>query len=367
LLDCSHSFEQGNENKEAWTKLDEETIVSIPAWDCKEQVDATDGFKGRPEAFDETVKRASLFLDSKHRSDAIAVLPVSRGGGKVGKAWYQKALNAATPRKLKKNKNEMPTAVAEHLGKTPDSEQYPAAASGELRGKTTSSYVESGNKSVLPVRHLHPAAALVSLAEKMKERFEANRAAASACPSFLPPRLMESLKKVKEQAARIAPGDIRFTNPDKTKGTTPLLGKPKKVASVDLSKMHMVDKGACDQSCSVLTGFPCCHQIAFADAGEHDIKDFIHEIDTADGWRSQYENVQFELPSEADYDDQSDLWDSSICLVPPYKRGRGRPSKKRKLGFLEKLRKKSKPNVTCQRCWGAGHTKRSAKCPLRVV
>ena len=129
--------------------------------------------------------------------------------------------------------------------------------------------------------------------------------------------------------------------------------------------MPDVDKGACSQGCSVLTGFPCCHQIAFADAGEHDIVDYIHEIDTADGWRKQYENVQLELPSEADYEDQSHLWDSSICLVPPYKRGRGRPSKKRKIGLLEKLAKKSKPGVTCQRCWGVGHTQRSAKCPMR--
>lgn len=208
---------------------------------------------------------------------------------------------------------------------------------------------------------------MIALARKAKERFEENRAAAIACQSILPPRLMEQLKKVKEQAARITPGDIRFTNLEKTKGIVPLLGNPRKMASVDLSKMPQVDKGACDQSCSVLTGFPCCHQISFVDAGAHDIKDFIHEIDTADGWRSQYDGIEFELPSEEDYDDRSHLWESSICLVPPYKRGRGRPSKKRKLGFLERLGKKSKPEITCQRCWLVGHTKRSATCPMRTV
>ena len=89
----------------------------------------------------------------------------------------------------------------------------------------------------------------------------------------------------------------------------------------------------------------------------------MDERDTTEGWRAQYEGVEFMLPSEADYNDQEHLWNSKLCLVPPYKRNRGRPSMKRKKGFLEKKTKAK--TVTCQRCWGKGHTKRWAGCLAR--
>jgi hypothetical protein len=82
----------------------------------------------------------------------------------------------------------------------------------------------------------------------------------------------------------------------------------------------------------------------------------MHSADTTDGWQQQYQpGFQLEVPSAADYDNQSMLWNDSLCLVPPYERNRGRPSKKRKAGFLEKPR----AQMTCTRCYnnGAVHTK----------
>ena len=43
----------------------------------------------------------------------------------------------------------------------------------------------------------------------------------------------------------------------------------------------------CDLGCSVLTGLPCCHQLALADAVGHDIKEFMRSADTTDGWQQQ--------------------------------------------------------------------------------
>ena len=102
----------------------------------------------------------------------------------------------------------------------PDKEQYLAAALGQNRGKTTSSYVESENNSVMAARMLHPTAALKKLASKMSERWAAGKAAASACESPLPPRIMERLLKPREAAARIPIDKIRFTSADKTTGAT---------------------------------------------------------------------------------------------------------------------------------------------------
>jgi len=363
LVDGTHLIESGNETKEAWAALDEASVKNIPSIDSKDHVDVSDGFKGRNDVFDQTYSNAHLFADSKHRADAISKRPVSKGGGAVGKNHFLKAVHATTQSKLQKIKKEMPAAVAEHLGKVPDEEQFLAAALGQNRGKTTSSYVESGNNSVMAARMLHPTAALKNLARKIGDRWAAGKAAANACESTLPPRIMKKLLKTREAAARIPIDKIRFTSADKTIGTTPLLGKVNKAAAVNLNKMPEANKAACDRSCSVGTGMPCHHQIALADAAGLDFTDFMDERDTTEGWRAQYEGVEFMLPSEADYNDQEHLWNSKLCLVPPYKRNRGRPSMKRKKGFLEKKTKAK--TVTCQRCWKKGHTKRWAGCPAR--
>jgi hypothetical protein len=46
-------------------------------------------------------------------------------------------------------------------------------------------------------------------------------------------------------------------------------------------------RSLCNLGCSVLTGLPCCHQLALADAVGHDIKEFMRSADTTDGWQQQ--------------------------------------------------------------------------------
>jgi hypothetical protein len=77
---------------------------------------------------------------------------------------------------------------------------------------------------------------------------------------------MADLKKPKEQAVGILVGNIRFTNEEKTKGLVPLLGQPHLRANVDITMTHLANDHSCDRGCSVLTGLPCCHQIALANA-----------------------------------------------------------------------------------------------------
>jgi hypothetical protein len=341
LVDASHTIELGNETKEAWFGLDQATVKAIPGVDCLDHVDVSDGFKGRPEAFNLSFKDARLFYCSKHRTDAVSIRPASKGGGAEGKLWYLKALYAPTLSKLRQIKEGMPPATAAHLGKIIDEGQYIAAATGDNRGRTTSSYTESGNRSILPARHLHPTAAVLWMISKMQKRIDMNRAAAFACASDLPPRIMADLKKPKEQAAGIVVGDIRFTNEEKTKGLVPLLGQPHLRAKVDITMTHLASIRSCDRGCSVITGLPCCHQIALAEAGGHNIIDFMHEADTTVGWRKQYEGIDIVIPSAAEFENHSLLWDDTLALVPPYKRKRGRPNTKRKAGFLETRKKKA--------------------------
>jgi hypothetical protein len=162
LVDASHTLKHGNKTRDTWFGLDNKTVTSIPGVDCAKHVDISHGFKGQPEALNLTFKSSQLFYCSKHCTDAVGLLPSSKGGG-TGKMWYLKALHAPTHKKLQKIKEEMPPAVAAHLSKVHDKDQYLAAASGNNCGRTTSSYMESGNKSILPGRHLHPTAAVICL------------------------------------------------------------------------------------------------------------------------------------------------------------------------------------------------------------
>jgi hypothetical protein len=67
----------------------------------------------------------------------------------------------------------------------------------------------------------------------------------------------------------------------------------------------------------------------------------MHEADTTVGWRKQYEGIDIVIPSAAEFENHSLLWDDTLALVPPYKRKRGRPNTKRKAGFLETRKKKA--------------------------
>lgn len=212
----------------------------------------------------------------------------------------------------------------------------------------------------MPVRLLHPAAALIKLSEKMRDRWDEAKAKSLACQSALPPRLMLKLHETNVAAAKIPVDKIKFTTTDKRSGTVPLNENPTKTASVNMEMMYKMNRESCDRCCSVVTGLPCSHQVAFANAGGHDFVDFMNVLDTTAGWVKQYENVTFHLPSEAEYAAQEHLWDTSLRLVPPYKRQRGRPSLKRKKGFLERETKAKV--ITCQRCFKKGHTKRSGMC-----
>jgi hypothetical protein len=135
--------------------------------------------------------------------------------------------------------------------------------------------------------------------------------------------------------------DMPRTNEEKTKGLVPLLGQPHLRAKVDITMTHLASVRSCDRGCSVITGLPCCHQIALAEAGGHNIIDFMHEADTTVGWRKQYEGIDIVIPSAAEFENHSLLWDDTLALVPPYKRKRGRPNTKRKAGFLETRKKKA--------------------------
>jgi len=361
LVDLTHILWSGNEDKAGWSCLDSASRHDIPNFDSSAQVDTRDGFKGGPEAFDEVFDHAKLFQDSEHRAKVVAARAPSKGGGKVGKMHYLAAVHARSNSSLQKLKAGMPPEVGAYLARTHDDEQYLSAGPKSLRGKSTSSYSESGNNAISNVRKLNIGPAVLALVDNMKQRFDESKAEAANCASAVPTRLMAAMGPARERAARIPAGQIRFTNAERTTGTVPLLSLPGKRAGVNIVKMEDADKGACDRSCSVTTGLPCCHQLALVDAGGHELADYMHKFDTTEGWIDQYDGVEFEVPSEADFEDKMGLWDSSIRIVPPFKRKRGRPSMKRKRGFLEKGSKKK--NVTCTRCWRAGHTKRSSKCP----
>ena len=99
------------------------------------------------------------------------------------------------------------------------------------------------------------------------------------CSTPLPPRIKTKMMKAEAAAAIIQSSGITFSNAEQTKGQVPLVSNPGKSAAVDLSCVHKANTEACDQACSVVTGLPCCHQVAFAIAAGKDITDYMHEND----------------------------------------------------------------------------------------
>ena len=180
---------------------------------------------------------------------------------------------------------------------------------------------------------------------------------ADACNSGLPPRIAAEVGLVREKADKIPIDKITF-DLDGMKASVLLVTKPSKRATVNLGSVGDCGKEACSLSCSVLTGNPCPHMIAAADAKGEDLSVFMHRFGAAIGYKEQYEKPAFEAPTDDEYDAHMNLRDESLALYPRIKRNRGRPVKMRKRGSVER----SQSNVTCRCCFRKGHTKRSKKC-----
>jgi hypothetical protein len=136
LFDCSDSYEQSNENKEAWATLDEDTILSIYTHDSTEQFELKRWLKMAPRSVSRNHHKCFNVFEFKASLRCDRGPANFRGGGNVGKVWCLKALREPTLGTLTKIKKGMSTIVEKHLCNS-DPEQFPAAVSGQRRGKAT--------------------------------------------------------------------------------------------------------------------------------------------------------------------------------------------------------------------------------------
>jgi hypothetical protein len=94
--------------------------------------------------------------------------------------------------------------------------------------------------------------------------------------------------------------------------------------------------------------------------GVIDIAEKYGTNDLTSTWKAGYAD-ELRIPSDADIDAEFAVYDPSLCYPPMLRRGRGRPSKKRKRGRLSAEHGRAKRPFRCSNCHQFGHSKRRCK------
>ena len=129
----------------------------------------------------------------------------------------------------------------------------------------------------------------------------------------------------------------------------------------------------CDCGRPGVSGLPCAHLLAHAEAAGVPIHEVVHKKDRTAGWKNQYpDHLAFIVPSQALVKQKSAVRDLAgdgfvLKLPPVVRRGKGRPSKqKRKPSCLEGQPKKQV--MTCSVCKREGHRKsKNGSCKNMVA
>ena len=143
ILAHTYSFVIGNEDEDAWNKLNAATKTSSPTFDEPRTFDFSDADKGAAASFANNFENTTQVLDLLHRENTVQKTTASNGGGADGKSWYMRAFYAPTPAKLEAIKQAMPPKTAQLLGQHSYVDQYPVASGGTIDGCTALSRTRS--------------------------------------------------------------------------------------------------------------------------------------------------------------------------------------------------------------------------------
>jgi guanyl-specific ribonuclease Sa len=232
------------------------------------------------------------------------------------------------------------------------------AVAVQMHNNTVSSGVESLNMANLPARETPFAESLEVLAHAEKTRYDKNRARALECDTYLPPKLQAELLDMRTRGGRIT--RVVFLNGEKSVADVASLTHPTLLYRVNLNAPPG-SIGACSCGEPLITGKPDVHMVKAADVGGViNIAEKYGKNDLTSTWQAGYAN-ELKIPSHADIDAEFAEYDPYLCYPPILRRGRGRPSKKRKRGCLSAGHGKKKRKFRCSNCHQFGHSKRRCK------
>jgi hypothetical protein len=257
LVDLTVSGVLGNESKDAWMAMNSATKKNIPTFDRAPQTDVSDRDKGAEAALPESFDHVDGFYDYRHRKANILLRPTKKGGGKVAALLYEEAYKAVTVLELIAVKAKMSDKTKQYLSLVPDDKQYPVAAK-LLHGHNNSSPVESGNNAMRIPREVVVTAMPMVVAEKIKSRFDENKAAALRHQLLLPPRVHKKMLSVRQLSAEYSTENVEVSADGKSALVQSLTNDTRKYR-VQFEKIKDGGSEACDGGCSVLSGLPCEH------------------------------------------------------------------------------------------------------------
>lgn len=103
--------------------------------------------------------------------------------------------------------------------------------------------------------------------------------------------------------------------------------------------------------------YRCVHIVAVAQHSKFDIKDYLNPAVTADGWKLQYSEKLYKVPTDLRLCLKSKVND--ICVPPTAPPTKGRPRTARIQSFQEHLNPRSKKRkIKCSRCNTFGYHNR---------
>lgn len=353
----------GNENKDSWDLL---FGLSRDAFDFDSDGSFvfTDGAKGATASVHEMFTSAGHLLDERHHKLALAT---TRNGGKEAAEAYDDIFRSAPDqRTIDLKKSELAENVRAILERNPDTRLYPGAVGG-VHGRTCGSYVEGYNATLLEegLRSLPGALQLGRVMEHCQKRFVKLQADSANEDEPLPERIREIMNRRFLAAAKIPDSSVRFSDQEQTRGTCKSTVDPNTAFSFDLTEIEDAGMSACECGVTLMSGLPCKHLIKAAQKAGSDIYDLMNSNDTTAGWKAQYEDFEFLLPTAAQIEAHQDLVNINLRYPPVLRPKQGRPSAgKRKRNFLERLGGAPKRQLTCKRCFKKGHNKKS--CPERA-
>ena len=333
----------GNEDRHSWGKLYAISQDNLSEWDVASTIEISDRSKGQKAAAEDVGLDLSSFYDSWHLKQNI--IKVCGSGACT---HFSNALEANTEAELQTLRDAYPDNLKAYLSELPLDQVYPIL-NKKLGLRRHGSIVEGENSAFADIVEEHPAYVIGKLVEKIASQASKQKKAAAKAMENRVTVGANVHDKYMKNVAKAVLCTATMDDPNICQ-VTDASGKQ----YVSMTELNKPNIGlACTCKLGAAIGIPCHHIIAAARFNGRTVDEYFIEQNTVRGWNNQYASVggvSSMVPSRADIERHSNLFDDDLAFPPPYKQPVGRPkTAKRQKGVLEAGQRRKKRCPRCRR------------------
>lgn len=345
---------------------------NIDGFDIPDRTVVVDQEKSIDTSFKEIFSHAKMFLDPMHVKKNM--------GSKLGRfkasgiSYYEQALRAPSKEEVDRIIEYYSDEQKTYLKSFEKPELYTAYSNLQDNVESSQSAESQMRSSIRnQIRTVEPQQMLVNLVLTQRSNFWKRKADALKTNKPVPPRVEAQIATL-IQRSRVYQNTVNFVDgSDLMEATVKSYTNGSQSRLVRLSIEKQKVPSCCAYS-KVKNGYPCLHGMAVLTEkhGRTNIHNFIDKRHLSMKWKDQYENVSFDLPTQADVDRimvhakvivaKGENVRIPKALPPP----RGRPVKgagKRKKGWYERGPEAAKRRAYgCALCHQDDHNR--LQCPL---